>query len=85
MAKKIKLTRRSEGKQIVEECYLVEEEDVVTIGGAAIEEALVDDEEKPLTTQGLFKMFSEQNWVVFEDEFGIFGVPAADVIKIDFL
>ena len=70
MGQKIRLTWRDSNHQVViEECFLLAEEDVVFAGSEPIE--------------GAVDMLYKSGYVVFEDEVGLFGLPPDQVILIE--
>lgn len=76
MARQIHLTWLKDGKVVEEDCFLITEDDVVTV--------ITGDEAIDLAVPDLSRIISDiDDYVMFEDEFGVFGVPPADVIKIE--
>jgi len=74
MTKPVRLTwRTGAGNVVVEDCLQIIEGDTLYI-----------DEDEGVRLDGNFNPLSNDiDYVMFEDEHGLFGVPPADVIKIE--
>lgn len=78
MSKRVELTwRTKDGSEIVEPCWLVDDEDEIFIVGSGIPLTVI-------TEDGVGNVVGTiaGDMVMFEDDFGLFGVPPNDVIYI---